>query len=231
MYCAKCGVELSGTESHCPLCGLRAYHPDMEQKTEPGLYPRQRYPAGYRRSRWPHIIFSVLYALPMALAVFCDHQLNGQVVWSGYVVGAMALIYVTGILPKWFDRPNPIIFVPCGFAALAMFLFYVNWAVGGQWFWDFVLPVIGILAFLVTGVVTLVRSLKRGKLYIFGGAVMLLGGCMPVMELLLNRTFALRTELLWSWYPGICLVLLGGLLIFLAICRPAREAMERKLFF
>jgi hypothetical protein len=31
-------------------------------------------------------------------------------------------------------------------------------------------------------------------------------------------------------YPVTTLVLIGGLLIFLAICRPARETMERKFF-
>ena len=34
----------------------------------------------------------------------------------------------------------------------------------------------------------------------------------------------------WSWYPLVALVLLGSTLIFLALCRPAREAAERKLF-
>jgi hypothetical protein len=34
----------------------------------------------------------------------------------------------------------------------------------------------------------------------------------------------------WSLYPLTALVLLGGMLIFLAICRPARETMERKFF-
>jgi hypothetical protein len=35
----------------------------------------------------------------------------------------------------------------------------------------------------------------------------------------------------WSWFPLSVLVLLGGLLLYLAINKSAREVMERKLFF
>ena len=51
-----------------------------------------------------------------------------------------------------------------------------------------------------------------------------------VMELLLGITFDKLLFIGWSWYPLIALVLLGGMLIFLAICRPAREKMERRFF-
>ena len=64
----------------------------------------------------------------------------------------------------------------------------------------------------------------------FGGALTALGLFMPVMEMLLNLTFRLEHGLVWAFYPMAALVLLGGMLIFLAICRPARETMERKFF-
>ena len=35
----------------------------------------------------------------------------------------------------------------------------------------------------------------------------------------------------WSLYPLVVLVLLGGLMFYLAINKSAREVMERKLFF
>ena len=52
----------------------------------------------------------------------------------------------------------------------------------------------------------------------------------PVMELLLDHTFQVEDFLGWSYYPLGALVLLGGMLIFLAIYAPARETMERKFF-
>ena len=53
---------------------------------------------------------------------------------------------------------------------------------------------------------------------------------MPVMGYLLNLTFYEPQFALWSLYPMTPLLLLGGMLIFLAICRPARETMQRKFF-
>ena len=89
----------------------------------------------------------------------------------------------------------------------------------------------GVVGILVTTVVTLMKYLPKGGLYIIGGALIALGIFMPVMELLLCITFAGLRFLGWSFYPLIVLVLLGGMLVFLAICRPAREKMERKFFF
>ena len=53
---------------------------------------------------------------------------------------------------------------------------------------------------------------------------------MVLIEFLLKHTFG-TAFIGWSLYPLTALVLLGGFLIFLGICRPAREAMERKVFF
>ncbi len=113
-----------------------------------------------------------------------------------------------------------------------MLLFYCNISVttGGHWFLSFAFPVMGFWAILVTAVVALLRYVRKGTLYIFGGALLTASAFMPVMELLMNLTFQLRKRLLWSYYPLIVLGLLGGLLIFLAIYRPARETVERKFF-
>ena len=43
MYCVKCGVELADSEKVCPLCGTRAFHPDMPpQQGEPPYPPDPR---------------------------------------------------------------------------------------------------------------------------------------------------------------------------------------------
>jgi hypothetical protein len=47
---------------------------------------------------------------------------------------------------------------------------------------------------------------------------------------LINHTFGFSRFIGWSLYPLTTFALLGGILIFLAICRPARESMERIFF-
>ena len=166
----------------------------------------------------------------MLMVLICNWQLSGDFTWSGYVVGALLVGYVILGLPRWFPNPNPVIFTPCGFAAAALYVWYIAWVTHGAWFESFALPVITGICIIVTTVVTLVRYLKKGRLYIYGGALMAFGGLMLGLEYLLVRTFCGVPFIGWSLYPLAVFLILGGLLIFLAICRPARDMVERKTF-
>lgn len=229
MYCINCGVKLADTENVCPLCATRVFHPDMERQKGTMLYPENRYPSARRHSLLPAAILTAIALLPVALVLICDWQLSGKLDWSAYVVGALLLAYVLGVLPLWFAHPNPVIFVPCGFVAVGAYLWFINELSGGDWFLSFAFPITGALCLIVTAVVTLCRYLPRGRLYIFGGAMMLLGGMMLLIEFLMYITFSMAF-VGWSLYPLTVFVLSGALLIFLAICRPARQTMERKFF-
>ncbi len=230
MYCAKCGVKLADSEKNCPLCGTRAYHPDIERKEGEPPYPKNKHPKSDPKSLGLPIFATVCILLPIIIVLACDLRYNAAITWSGYVVGALLLFYVTLILPLWFKDPNPVIFVPCSFAAAGLYVAYINFAADGDWFLSFALPVIGALALIITAVCTLVRYLSHGKLFIFGGAFVAFGALMPLIEFLLNLTFPALSFIGWFIYPSAAFVLIGGFLIFLGICRPARESMER-LFF
>ncbi len=230
MYCINCGVKLSDTEKACPLCGTTVYHPELTQKSEEPLYPQNCYPKPRANSKGGQIVMITVFLLPLIITVLCDLQVSGRITWSGYVIGALLLCYELLVLPTWFQKPNPAIFVPCGFAAVALYLLYIDLATQGGWFVSFALPVTGIFCLVITAVVTLLQYVPKGALYILGGAAVALGAAMPLMGFLLNLTFFYPHFALWSLYPLTALVLLGGMLIFLAICRPARQTMERKFF-
>ena len=66
-------------------------------------------------------VISVLWLLPAFLPTVFELLWHGNVEWSGYVMGAVLLTYVVLILPFWFRAPNPVIFVPCDFAAALLF--------------------------------------------------------------------------------------------------------------
>lgn len=230
MYCINCGVQLADTEKACPLCGIRVYHPDLQRPEASPLYPRGRAPASAGRSLLGPALLTALCLLSALIVGLCDQQLTGGITWSGYVVGGLGVGLVALVLPSWFRRPNPAIFVPCGFAAALLYLLYICLATGGRWFLPFAFPVCGGIGLIVTATTTLLRYIRRGRLFIAGGALIALGGFMLLTELLLNRAFAVAHFSGWSIYPLAVMTLLGGLLIFLGICRPARELMARKFF-
>lgn len=230
MYCINCGVKLADTEKQCPLCKTQVFHPDLKQGDGTPLYPIDNLPGTQKDFKIWQIVFTVLFMIPIVTVVLCDLQINHAVTWSGYVVGALIMSYVFFILPAWFKDPNPIIFVPVSFAALCLYLLYIDLVTAGGWFLSFAFPVTGGIGIIVTALVTLFRCLKRGRLYILGGGFIALGVFMPLAEYLMSITFGFINFIGWSYYPFAALFLLGALLIFLAIYRPARETMERKFF-
>lgn len=230
MYCSACGVKLADSEEKCPLCGLEVYHPKMKRQPGEKPYPANQYPS-QEVSPWGiRMIIALAFLMPLIIVLLCDLPLHGGITWSGYVIGALVLLYVSGVLPFWFRKPNPVIFVPIAFATACVYLLYINFAVDGNWFLSLAFPVTGFCGVILTAIVTLNRYVRRGRLYIYGGAITAVGLFFPVLELLLYITFDGIGFIGWSFYPMGALVLFGGLLIFLGICRPAREMMERKFF-
>ena len=166
----------------------------------------------------------------MLVCFFADWSLGGRIEWFGYVAGALALSFIIFALPIWFKKPNPVIYVPCDFAACTLYLLYINLETDGNWFMTFAFSVVGGVCLITCTVVTLMRYIRREKLYIFGGAFMVLGIFMLLIEYLLSVTFALNF-IGWSIYPLVVLLLFGGMLIFLGINSNIREKLERRFFF
>ena len=230
MYCIKCGVQLANTETSCPLCQTRVFHPDLPIPQAEPLYPNTT-PERKRIKRWSvMLVLTILYLLPISICLVADLAVNGHMDWSGYVAGGLLIFYSTVMLPSWFKHPNPVIFVPVSFGVIAAFLLYICFATGGNWFLSFALPVTAGIGVIVTAVVTLCRYILRGRLYIYGGAAIALGVMSVVVELLLTITYTMPPLFTWSLYPLSVLTLLGLAMIATAIFRPLREALEKRFF-
>ena len=230
MYCVKCGVKLETNEKICPLCNTKVYHPDILIESSEYLYPDDRIPKIKHRSKAFNGSVIVMFLIPIVVSFLADFHFDGRIGWFGYVLGALILGYCTFALPLWFEKPNPVIFTPSIFAGSIVYLQYINYATSGNWFLSFAFPVAGGFGLISTAVVTLIHYLKKGKLYIWGGAFVLTGAFIFLIEYFMTITFKI-SFIGWSLYPFAVLVLLGGLLFYLAINKSAREIMERKLFF
>ena len=230
MYCVKCGVRLADSEEKCPLCNTEVCHPVITREKGEALYPSGRLPKSSGGRAVLGGAMLIFLMIPLIITFFSDMIANGKIDWFGYVAGGVTVFYVIFVLPIWFKRPNPVIFTPCNFAAVAAYLVYIDLATGGGWFLPFAFPIVGTAAVISSATVTLLHYLKRGRLYVIGGAVMSLGGLVLMVELFMNAHFALGFSG-WSIYPSITLVLFGGLLIYLAINSDAREKIERRIFF
>lgn len=230
MYCIKCGVELADGETKCPLCGTAVYHPDIPVTDAKPPYPSYVRPPMRVNHRGVMFLVTMVYVMLIIQLIICDFSISGGFMWSLYADGGLVLSYIIFLLPLWFRRPNPVIFVPCDFVAVALYLLFIDLVTGGHWFLSFAFPVVGIAGVIVTTVVALVRYVRRGYFFIFGGAVIACGGYLMLLEFFLNITFKLRGTFIWSIYPLIGCFLMGMALIVIGISKPLRESLSKKFF-
>lgn len=229
MYCIQCGVELSEGQSICPVCNTRVYHPELPVKERP-TYPQKAFPSEAVNRRGLLFVITVLAGLPLLLPTVLELLWHGTVSWSGYVAGGVLLGYLAVILPFWFRRPHPAIFVPCDFAALLLYLLYIDLQTNGGWFLGFALPVTVALCLIITACVTLNYYLRGARLYIFGGGLIAMGLWTVLIEFLIWETFAVRATVMWSICSFLTLFVLGMMLIIIAIVKPLKESLY-KFFF
>ncbi len=229
MYCVKCGVQLKDSEKVCPLCKTAVFHPDIPAPEGEGPYP-EFIPPSRKFNRFGALfILTFVFLIPFAICLMIDLRINGRVLWSGYVIGGLALGYIWFVLPFWFRRPNPVIFVPIDFAAAILFLLYADLATGGDWFLPLAFPITGIAGIIVTAVVGLCKYLKKGKLFVFGGAFIALGGYSMLIEMFIVITFKTRF-VFWSVYPLTACAMIGIMLLIIGVCKPLRRSLDKKFF-
>ena len=230
MYCANCGVKLADTEKTCPLCGTEAYHPDIDRPEVDPLYPRDYIPKNSLSKATIHIIIFTLFFISTFVTLYSDFYVSKRLTWSAYVIFSLAIVYIVIILPSWFKKPSPAVFVPIDFLAIALFLHYINYATNGNWFLTLAFPLVTYLGLVVTAASVLLYYLKKGHLYVIGAFFIALGVYMEVIELFLMITFNKNFDG-WSLYPMIPLVIIGLGMIAISISRSARELLARKLHF
>lgn len=230
MFCIKCGVELTDGQSICPVCGTRVYHPDVPIKEAPPTYPKKDFESEEFNRKGILFVVTILMALTAALAIMFDVSLNGSDTWGGYVAGALGVCYFCIVLPLWFKRTTPAIFVPVSFASILLYLLYINLHTGGNWFLSFAFPVVGTLGLIMTAMTTVFHYVPRGRLYTIGGGFIALGGWTLLIEFFIHLTFELPGHVIWSPFPCASLAVFGMMLIIIAIVKPLKDSLKRVFY-
>lgn len=228
MYCMKCGAKLSDTEVKCPLCGFTL--PRISPLQEKGVYPRTKRPRDREDFKGVLLFLTILFLALCGVLVLLERNLSGTFRLSGAALVVLFFFYTAFFLPRWFSRPNPVIFFPVSALIFLICLFVVDLLWGSGWFFPLALPVLTPLILMIETVVTLSRYLSRGKLYIYGGFFIGLGLLSLLFEILYRAFFALPILLTFSLLPFIFLFAIGMGLIIIAIVPSFRRYFERRFF-
>ena len=229
MYCVRCGVRLQEGVKACPLCGTPMWCPEAGER-EPSAAYSNRYPVISRQKRLTGMA-SLTVVLLAAMDACLSIALNttGHMGWSFYVIVGVTAFYLIFLLPFWFRKPHPMIFVPVAFLSLCLLLLLISGYTGGRWFLTFAFPLTVLLGLLTIGAIALYRYVKRGTIFITGGLLLALGGSCLLAELFQHLTF--HTDMFtWSIYAAAVFGLFGGFLLLAGVIRPLREHLERTFF-
>lgn len=228
MYCVKCGVRLPDGTAHCPLCQTPVWDPEGSVPVAPSF--SNRYPTPPKSRRYPILAFlTVLLAAVSLSALICCLTIFHRIYWSGYVMLGCALFYFALLFPFWFERREPLIFVPLAFVLIAGYLLYICLYTGGHWFLSFAFPVTMLTGLLTTASVAFFRFGKRRRLLKTGILLVIIGCSAMLIELFASITFGTRM-FVWSLYPVSAFSLMGLFLILSGLIPPLRASLERKLF-
>ena len=227
MYCVKCGVKLAEGVEKCPLCQTPVWNPEglVREKNYPDEMPGQ-----FRESARPAaMVMTVLCVIALAVMLIVCFQLYGELRWGGYAIFGTLLFYVLAVLPLWFCKAWPEIFVPVDHLFTALYVLYICRKTGGHWFVSFALPVIGACCLLLLGVICLLKYTKGGRIFILGGFLILLGGYTMLVEFFEHISFGVE---MFRWSPYSTAVFgLAGLFLIIAGCIPSLREVIRKRFF
>ena len=228
MYCVKCGVRLQDGTERCPLCDTPVWNPGEPETAAPNF--SDRYPIPPKSRRYPILAFLTAFLIAGSLSalIFCLTNLHG-VYWSGYVMLGCALFYFSVVFPFWFERREPLIFVPLAFVLTSGYLLYICLYTDGHWFLSFAFPLTMLVGALVTAAVAIFRLSRRRRLVKTGILLIAIGCSTMLVELFQHITFGGRM-FAWSLYP-VCAVTVMGLFVLLCgVIPPWRAYFERKLF-
>ena len=163
MYCVKCGVRLQEGTERCPLCETPVWNPEGTASAAPTF--SDRYPVPPKSRRYPILAFLTAFLIAASLSplIYCLTNLHG-VYWSGYVMLGCALFYFAVVFPFWFERREPLIFVPLAFLLTSGYLLYICLYTGGRWFLSFAFPLTMLVGILTTAAVAIFRLSRRRRL-------------------------------------------------------------------
>lgn len=227
MYCVKCGVKLINAVDACPLCATPVWNPDGNS-AQPQFSDER--PVSNRNGR--RITAGIFTGLCIAglIAVFTVAvSVKGGFDWAGYALLGIAAGYIALILPLWFKKTLPQVFIPTAHAAGMGYLLYVCLKTHGNWFVSFAMPIALISCVLFTALFVLLTYVRKRQGYILGGFVILAGGFTMLIELFEHITFG-HSMFAWSLYSGGACLVLG---IFALMCEmiPGLNAFMKRYFF
>lgn len=232
-YCVNCGVELDRTRASCPLCHTAVYNPNQPVDLEsPTPYPKN---VGKSEKVDSSELTSLLTIVFATISVVCG-LLNWLVFtrthWSLYIIGALAMIWVS-LVPVFFrDKVNGYVCVALDGVVTALFVGMISVLHPGQgWYLEIALPIIFISTALLEVFYLFNIRLKTSAIT----KIMVIVGIVAVItvaiQTLIGFHFNRMINLTWSAVVLACCVAVEVILFALTLHKGARNELRKRMHF
>ncbi|MCI8415297.1 MAG: zinc ribbon domain-containing protein [Ruminiclostridium sp.] len=230
-YCVNCGVELDATASFCPLCHTPVVNPNQPvDLTAPKPFPQERKEVPpVHRGQLAILLTTILLSVAVCCGIL-NRFLPTDHLWSLYVIGAAAMLWVWIVPPLLHHKPGAFrLQLLADISAVAAYVSLVavdldSW----EWYWHLALPII-----LWMGALFLFWGLTLGKRQrsVISSATLVIGS-LGVFAMGVERF----TDLFFhgKWAPSwslivltVCVVLMVPLLVIRHV-PSLREEVRRR---
>ena len=192
MYCSKCGRQLPEGVTVCPDCSGDASQVKAEKVSEPVLKAPGKFSKSYAA------IFTALLVFPASICIAVDLVFDKYDYWFGYVVGALAVVWVLSVFPILRITPPLVTALIC-FGSIMCYVFYIASKTGHFiGFSKVALPMFVLTAFFIALDVALIGGQKIRGLHIFSFLSLESALYLICLEATLDNLWHGAIDLKWS---------------------------------
>lgn len=226
-YCTKCKVELSHTESVCPLCGTRI---TSETENSYGAYPStvEEVPLSRKHTALKGLIVLLFPALCcFAIDIFVD----GHISWGPYIWGAEACFFMFAFLPKLFKKPKTSLCLLADTAVTVGYLYVIGIKSGStDWVLPLGLPLACLAALLVFSVLKTIQMKKSSRMFKFAAVICTIGVYAFATEVVIGIFKYGAFTLGWALPAVPPILFISAVLFFIELNRPLKDRLIRAVF-
>lgn len=232
-YCVHCGVKLGESEKRCPLCSTIVLDPlQPPDPFAPRPYPVRTPEQQLRHNKKFFLVLACLILLlPSILCMMVDLLLGSGVTWSIYPSGVLFLLFAGIAVPLLAKKWRTYISLGFNFFTLSAYLFLVERLTGGQWFFSYVFPSLGMFLIILLLPILLFQWGKLNKLTLLAACIAGIAvGCLGI-EWICDVVANGKTFFSWSPFVSAPCIFVSLVLFFINGNRSIREEVRRRLHF
>lgn len=232
-YCVNCGVELEENLNHCPLCNTPVYHPEKRPElVKSSPFPTEKGPVEKVKRKDLAILLSVVLISTSATCTLLNLLVFNQSLWSLFIVGVCACIWIFMIPVVIYSRLPIYISLLLDGLALGSYLYLISLVTTSDtWFYELAIPIVVLFTIQMEVFTYFMRrfpvSFITTALYTFIHIAIFCVG----LEIFISMFLLGSIRLIWSAIVlTICLIIIISLITILSRQR-LRDSIRKRLHF